>query len=99
MKFAIKRYWEMTDTVEVEADSKEDAIEKALGMLTYSDAEFVNGSVNVDEEVDVQLILSPEERTRLEKQAIQQAKDDAEYERLKAKFEMEEKMLPPHLQQ
>lgn len=52
MKYSVKRYWEVCDTVDVEAENVEEAIEIAteLGLTT---GEYVMDSFNIDEE-DVQ---------------------------------------------
>jgi hypothetical protein len=55
MKFAVKRYWEVCDRVEVEADSAEEAIALAHDEpLDAAKAEYVSDSLQSDPECDVQ---------------------------------------------
>ena len=55
MKFAVKRYWEICDTVEVVADSPGEAIEAAHALpLDNTKAEYVPDSINSDPDSDVQ---------------------------------------------
>ncbi len=55
MKFNVKRYWEVCDSVQVEADSLEEAIKNAQEM-PLTEGEYVPDSINSDEEVDVEVI-------------------------------------------
>lgn len=50
--YTVKRYWEVCDYVEVEADSVEEAVEKAHE-LDLTEGEHVPDSINSDEEGDV----------------------------------------------
>jgi hypothetical protein len=55
MKWVVKRYWEFSDSVEVEADSVEQAIKVAHALpIPHGQAEFVPDSLNSDPVVDVQ---------------------------------------------
>ena len=55
MKFRVKRYWELCDTVEVEAESVDKAIEDAHALwLDNTEAEYVPDSLNSDPVADVQ---------------------------------------------
>jgi hypothetical protein len=55
MRYAVKRYWEICDEVEVEANSAHEAIEVAHAMpLENSKAEYVPDSINSDPTTDVQ---------------------------------------------
>ena len=59
MKFAVKRYWSVCDSVEVEADSAVEAIDIAHGMpVDSAKAEFVPDSMNSDPSDDVQPLIS-----------------------------------------
>jgi hypothetical protein len=63
MKFAVKRYWQLCDEVEVEAQSVDDAIDLAHAMpLDESRGEYVMGSLNSDPSADVQLKIAPQDR-------------------------------------
>jgi len=55
-KFKVKLYWEVSGEVEVEADSPQEAVEKALGPETPlpENPEYVQDSQNCDVETDVQ---------------------------------------------
>ena len=54
MRFAVKRYWEICDEVEVEADSADKAIEAAHALpLDHTKAEYVPDSINSDPDTDV----------------------------------------------
>lgn len=55
-KFYVKRYWEVSDEVEVEANSIDEAIEKAHEM-DLTKGQYVDDSINSDPEVDVQEAL------------------------------------------
>jgi len=58
MKFAVKRYWQLCDPVEVEADTPDQAIERAHEMpLDESKGDYVLGSLNSDPLVDVQPLV------------------------------------------
>ena len=58
MKFAVKRYWEVCDEVELEADSAGEAIETAHAMpLDDTNAQYVPDSMNSDPESDVEQML------------------------------------------
>jgi hypothetical protein len=52
--YSVRRYWEMYDTVEVLACSKEKAIESAMEE-DVCDGDYVCDSLNIDEGVDVQV--------------------------------------------
>jgi hypothetical protein len=55
MKYAVKRYWEVCDSVEVEASSVGEAIDTAHAMpVDSTKAEFVPDSINSDSFCDVQ---------------------------------------------
>ena len=55
MKYSVKRYWEVCDSVEVEASSVGEAIETAHAMpVDSAKAEFVPDSINSDSFCDVQ---------------------------------------------
>lgn len=57
MTFAVKRYWELCDTVDVKANSLGQAIEAAHALpLDNTRAEYVPGSINSDPDTDVQPI-------------------------------------------
>ena len=59
MKYAVKRYWELCDSVEVEADTPSQAIDKAHDLpLDEHRGEYVQGSLNSDPNVDVQPLNS-----------------------------------------
>lgn len=53
-KYAVKRYWEVSDSVYVNAHSEKEAILKAHELPLSKDPEFVPDSINSDELVDVQ---------------------------------------------
>ena len=55
-KFKVKLYWEVGGEVEVEADSPQEAVEKALGpeIPLPENPEYVQDSQNCDVETDVQ---------------------------------------------
>ena len=54
MKFKVHRYWQLCDTVEVEAASLDKAIDAARQIpLDNATAEYVSGSLNSDPECDV----------------------------------------------
>jgi hypothetical protein len=51
----VKRYWEICDTVEVEAESADKAIEAAHALpLDNTKAQYVPDSLNSDPDTDVQ---------------------------------------------
>ena len=55
MRFGVKRYWQMCDRVEVEAETPDQAIEQAHKMpLDESRGDFVLGSLNSDSLFDVE---------------------------------------------
>lgn len=55
MKFSVKRYWELCDTVEVQANSKSEAIRRAHERpLDRAVAWYVPDSLNSDPDTDVQ---------------------------------------------
>lgn len=54
MKYIVKRYWEVCDEVQVEADTPEEAIEKAHEMRSSKYPEYVPDSINSDPDCDVQ---------------------------------------------
>ncbi len=59
MKFAVKRYWQLCDEVHVDADSIDDAIERAHKMpLNEFQGDFVLGSLNSDPHVDVEQLMA-----------------------------------------
>ena len=54
MRFRVKRYWELCDEVEVEADGVDQAIEAAHALpLNNTKARFVPDSLNSDPDADV----------------------------------------------
>ena len=54
MRFAVKRYWEICDEVEVEADSVGNAIKVAHAMpLDHTKGGYVPDSLNSDPDTDV----------------------------------------------
>ncbi len=54
MKFTVKRYWEICDEVDVEAESVGKAIEAAHAMpLDNTKAQYVPDSLNSDPDTDV----------------------------------------------
>lgn len=58
MKYVVKRYWELCDSVEVDADSPSQAIELAHEMpVDNARAMFVPDSMNSDPETDVQRLV------------------------------------------
>lgn len=58
MKFAVKRYWELCDTVDVEADSIDKALESAHALpLDFDKAQYVPDSLESDRETDVQPLV------------------------------------------
>lgn len=59
MRYAVKRYWELCDTVHVEADDIDKAIEAAHELsVDNSKAEFVPDSMNSDPSCDVQPVIA-----------------------------------------
>ena len=55
MRFAVKRYWEVCETVEVDANSPGEAIDSAHALpVDNAKAEFVPDSMNTDSFCDVQ---------------------------------------------
>ena len=56
MKFRVKLYWEMSGEVEVEADSPEQAAQKAIDGPLPESSEYVSDSANCDAETDVQQV-------------------------------------------
>jgi hypothetical protein len=55
MKFRVKLYWEMCGEVEVEADSVDQAMQKAIDGPLPESSEYVSDSANVDP-IDVTLV-------------------------------------------
>jgi hypothetical protein len=54
MKYAVKRYWQFCDAVEVEADSIAQAIERAHEMpLNELQGEYILSSLYIDPSADV----------------------------------------------
>ena len=51
--YYVKRYWEVSDEVKVEANSVDEAIEKAHEM-PLTEGYYVDDSINSDPEVDVE---------------------------------------------
>ena len=59
MKYAVKRYWELCDTVLVDANSVGEAVETAHALpLNTTQAEYVTDSMNTDTFVDVQELVA-----------------------------------------
>jgi hypothetical protein len=59
MKFAVKRYWELCDSVDVEANSVGAAIHIAHELpVNSAKAEFVQDSMNSDPTCDVQPLIA-----------------------------------------
>ena len=59
MKFAVRRYWSVYDSVEVEANSVDEAIDIAHAMpVDNAKAGFVSGSMNSDPSDDVQSLIT-----------------------------------------
>jgi hypothetical protein len=59
MRYAVKRYWEVCDSVEVEASSVGEAIDIAHAMpVDSAKAEFVPDSLNSDSFSDVQFLTA-----------------------------------------
>ena len=57
MKYVVKRYWEVCDSVEVNAGSVGEAIDLAHALpVDYTQAEYVPDSMNSDPSCDVQLL-------------------------------------------
>ena len=55
MRYVVKRYWQFCDSVEVEAHTPDQAIERAHEMpLDESRGEYVMGSLNSDPLEDVE---------------------------------------------
>jgi len=55
VKYAVKRYWEVCDSVDVEANSPRDGVDIAHAMpVDSTKAEFVPDSMNIDPTCDVQ---------------------------------------------
>ena len=62
MRFAVKRYWEVCDEVEVEVNSAGEAIDAAHALpIDNTKAEFVPDSLNSDSFVDVQVLTTGDE--------------------------------------
>jgi hypothetical protein len=53
-RYRVVRYWEVRDEVEVEAENKEEAIEKAHELDFPPRPHYVDESINSDIDVDVQ---------------------------------------------
>jgi hypothetical protein len=59
VRFAVRRYWSVYDSVEVEANSVDEAIDIAHAMpVDNAKAEFVSGSINSDPSDDVQSLIT-----------------------------------------
>ena len=59
MKYVVKRYWELCDSVEVNASSVSEAIDLAHGLpVDNSKAKFVPDSMNSDPSADVQSLTT-----------------------------------------
>ena len=59
MKFAVKRYWELCDSVEVNASSVSEAIDLAHELpVDVTKAEYVADSMNSDPSCDVQPLIT-----------------------------------------
>lgn len=59
MRFAVKRYWSLCDSVDVEANSPSEAIDIAHEMpVDSTEAEFVPDSMNSDPTCDVQPLIT-----------------------------------------
>lgn len=56
MKYRVKRYWEVSDTVEVEANSVDEAVSAAINADLTSSPRYVPDSINVDQDIDVEAI-------------------------------------------
>ena len=55
MKYVVKRYWEVCDSVEVNAGTVSEAIDLAHELpVNNTQAEFVSDSMNTDPSCDVQ---------------------------------------------
>ncbi len=52
MKYRVRRYWEVTDVVEVEAETVAEAIDLAHE-LPLTEGDYVDDSINTDDQVDV----------------------------------------------
>jgi hypothetical protein len=58
MNYAVKRYWEVCDSVEVNASSVSEAIDRAHELpVDITKAEYVPDSMNSDPSCDVQLLM------------------------------------------
>ena len=58
MKFVVKRYWEVCDSVDVEANSVSEAIDTAHGLpVDITKSEYVPDSMNSDPSCDVQPMI------------------------------------------
>jgi len=59
VRYAVKRYWQLCDEVQVEADTPDQAIDLAHEMpLDESRGEYVSGSLNSDPANDVQPVIT-----------------------------------------
>jgi hypothetical protein len=59
MRFAVRRYWSIRDSIEVDANSVNEAIDIAHAMPVESNkAEFVPDSINSDPSDDVQSLIT-----------------------------------------
>lgn len=52
--YYVKRYWEVYDEVKVEAESTSEAVDRAYEQPLGSSPRYVDDSMNIEEEVDVQ---------------------------------------------
>jgi len=59
MKYKIPVYWTMFDTMEVEAESLKEAVNKAIDIMPLPDGDYVDGSFTV--EMDTLNEIYPEE--------------------------------------
>jgi hypothetical protein len=48
MKYKIPVYWTMFDTMEVEAESLKEAVNKAIDIMPLPDGDYVDGSFTVE---------------------------------------------------
>ena len=59
MKYVVKRYWEVCDSVEVNAGSVDEAIDLAHELpVDNAKAEYVSGSMNTDPSEDVRVLTA-----------------------------------------
>ena len=55
-KYSVRRYWMVSDTVEVDAKNPTEAKEIAFDLPLDTDPNYVDGSMDSDEEIDVEQI-------------------------------------------